>query len=212
MKKKVLKYDQFINENAPAPKPTTTPTPVAPPRPMPTKPGIINPERPSEEDEPMAAKDLSMNQPATKPGETTTPAPVAPPRPMPTKPGIINPERPSEEDEPMAAYDEPASLDSLHSIFADKQEGAEMMDNILNYKGIEVEVPSETGSYMVDGKNLKTKDAQKAYDYVQAQVQAQAQRPEEHADAEAQAYAGQNVLGESKAYSKTRKFNRRTKK
>jgi hypothetical protein len=114
-------------------------------------------------------------------------------------PSIVPTERPSEEDEPMA------SLGDLHNMFADDQHGAELMDdNILNYKGIEVEVPSETGSYMVNGKNLKTKDAQKAYDYVQAQVQAQ--------DAEEQAYTGQNELVESKSYGKTRKFEKRTKK
>jgi hypothetical protein len=97
-----------------------------------------------------------------------------------------------------------ASLGDLHTMFADDQHGAELMDNILKYRGIEVEIPSETGSYMVGGKNLKTKDAQKAYDYVQAQVQAQ--------DTEEQAYAGRNELVESKSYSKTRKFEKRTKK
>jgi hypothetical protein len=130
--------------------------------------------RPSEEDE-------------TKPVPIETPAPTAPPMPS-----IVPRERPSEEDEPMA------SLDDLHGMFGDEPHGAELMDNILKYdtdkhilkyKGIEVEVPSETGSYMVNGKNLKTKDAQKAYDYVQAQVQ-----------------------NESKSYSKTRKFEKRTKK
>jgi hypothetical protein len=195
MNKNLLRYGQFIKENAPAikPAPTTTPAPTAPPM-----PSIIPTERPSEEDEPMAgAEDLSMNQPATKPAPTTTPAPTAPPMPS-----IVPTERPSEEDEPMA------SLGDLHNMFADDQHGAELMDNILNYRGIEVEVPSETGSYMVGGKNLKTKDAQKAYDYVQAQVQTQ----DETEDTEAQAYAGQNELVESKSYSTTRKFNRRTKK
>jgi len=195
MNKNLLRYGQFIKENAPAikPAPTTTPAPTAPPM-----PSIIPTERPSEEDEPMAgAEDLSMNQPATKPAPTTTPAPTAPPMPS-----IVPTERPSEEDEPMA------SLGDLHNMFADDQHGTELMDNILKYRGIEVEVPSETGSYMVGGKNLKTKDAQKAYDYVQAQVQAQ----NETEDAEAQAYAGQNEIVESKSYSTTRKFNRRTKK
>lgn len=128
---------------------------------------------------------INENQPAIKPAPTETPAPTAPPMPS-----IVPPERPSEEDEPMA------SLGDLHNMFADDQHGAELMDNILKYKdnilkykGIEVEVPSETGSYMVNGKNLKTKDPQKAYDYVQAQVQ-----------------------NESKSYSKTRKFEKRTKK
>lgn len=198
MDKKVLRYEGFvrkINENQPAikPAPTTTPAPTAPPM-----PSIVPTERPSEEDEPMAGtQDLSMNQPATKPAPTTTPAPTAPPMPS-----IVPTERPSEEDEPMA------SLDDLHGMFADDQHGAELMDNILKYRGIEVEIPSETGSYMVGGKNLKTKDAQKAYDYVQAQVQAQVQAP----DAEEQAYAGQNELVESTSYSKTRKFEKRTKK
>ena len=199
MDKKVLRYEGFvrkINENQPAtkPAPTTTPAPTAPPMPS------IVPERPSEEDEAMAGtQDLSMNQPATKPAPTTTPAPTAPPMPS------IVPERPSEEDEAMA------SLHDLHGMFADDQHGAELMDNILTicpyksskYRGIEVEVPSETRSYMVGGKNLKTRDAQTAYDYVQAQV---AQ------DTEEQAYAGQNELVESKSYSKTRKFEKRTKK
>lgn len=121
---------------------------------------------------------INENQPAIKPAPTETPAPTAPPMPS-----IVPHERPSEEDEPMA------SLDDLHGMFGDEPHGAELMDNILKYKGIEVEVPSETGSYMVNGKNLKTKDAQKAYDYVQAQVQ-----------------------NESKSYSKTRKFEKRTKK
>ena len=141
---------------------------------------------------------INENQPATKPAPTETPAPTAPP----TMPSIV-PERPSEEDEAMA------SLDDLHGMFVDDQHGAELMDNIqgpriLKYRGIEVEVPSETRSYMVGGKNLKTRDAQKAYDYVQAQVKAQ--------DTEEQAYAGQNELVESKSYSKTRKFEKRTKK
>ena len=137
---------------------------------------------------------INENQPAIKPAPTTTPAPTAPPMPS-----IVPTERPSEEDEPMA------SLDDLHGMFADDQHGAELMDdNILNYRGIEVEIPSETGSYMVGGKNIKTKDAQKAYDYVQAQVQAQ--------DTEEQAYTGQNELVESKSYSKTRKFKIRNKK
>ena len=194
MNKKVLRYEGFvrkINENQPAikPAPTTTPAPTAPPM-----PSIVPHERPSEEDEPMAGtQDLSMNQPATKPAPTETPAPTAPPMPS-----IVPHERPSEEDEPMA------SLDDLHGMFGDEPHGAELMDNILKYKGIEVEVPSETGSYMVNGKNLKTKDPQKAYDYVQAQVQAQ--------DAEEQAYTGQNELVESKSYGKTRKFEKRTKK
>ena len=194
MDKKVLRYEGFvrkINENQPAikPAPTTTPAPTAPPM-----PSIVPTERPSEEDEPMAGtQDLSMNQPATKPAPTETPAPTAPPMPS-----IVPTERPSEEDEPMA------SLDDLHGMFADDQHGAELMDNILKYRGIEVEVPSETRSYMVGGKNLKTRDAQKAYDYVQAQVKAQ--------DTEEQAYTGQNELVESKSYSKTRKFEKRTKK
>jgi hypothetical protein len=137
---------------------------------------------------------INENQPAIKPAPTTTPAPEEDEtKPVPTEtpaptappmPSIVPTERPSEEDEPMA------SLDDLHGMFGDEPHGAELMDNnILKYKGIEVEVPSETGSYMVNGKNLKTKDAQKAYDYVQAQVQ-----------------------NESKSYSKTRKFEKRTKK
>lgn len=202
MDKKVLRYEGFvrkINENQPAikPAPTTTPAPTAPPM-----PSIITPEKPSVEDDPMAkTQDLSMNQPATKPAPTETPAPTAPPMPS-----IVPEKRPSVEDEPMA------SLDDLHGMFGDTPEGAEIMGNVLNYRGpyqnIEVEVPSETGHYMVDGKNLKTKDPKKAYDYVQAQVQAQVQAP----DAEEQAYAGQNELVESKSYSKTRKFEKRTKK
>ena len=199
MDKKVLRYEGFvrkINENQPATKPAQPTTPTKPAPPMPS---IITPEKPSVEDDPMAkTQDLSMNQPATKPAPTETPAPTAPP----TMPSIV-PERPSEEDEAMA------SLDDLHGMFADDQHGAELMDNIqgpriLKYRGIEVEVPSETRSYMVGGKNLKTRDAQKAYDYVQAQVKAQ--------DTEEQAYAGQNELVESKSYSKTRKFEKRTKK
>jgi hypothetical protein len=202
MDKKVLRYEGFvrkINENQPAtkPAPTTTPAPTAPPM-----PSIVPEKRPSVEDEPMAGtQDLSMNQPATKPAPTTTPAPTAPPMPS-----IVPEKRPSVEDEPMA------SLDDLHGMFADDQHGAEIMGNVLNYRGpyqnIEVEVPSETGHYMVDGKNLKTKDAQKAYDYIQAQVQAQVQAQ----DTEEQAYVGQNELVESKSYSKTRKFEKRTKK
>jgi hypothetical protein len=161
-------------------------------------PSIVPEKRPSVEDEPMAGtQDLSMNQPATKPAPTTTPAPTAPPMPS-----IVPEKRPSVEDEPMA------SLDDLHVMFADDQHGAELKDNILKYRRIEVEIPSETGSYMVDGKNLKTKDAQKAYDYIQAQVQAQVQAQ----DTEEQAYVGQNELVESKSYSKTRKFEKRTKK
>jgi hypothetical protein len=144
---------------------------------------------------------INENQPATKPAPTTTPAPTAPPMPS-----IVPEKRPSVEDEPMA------SLDDLHGMFGDTPEGAEIMGNVLNYRGpyqnIEVEVPSETGHYMVDGKNLKTKDAQKAYDYIQAQVQAQVQAQ----DTEEQAYVGQNELVESKSYSKTRKFEKRTKK
>jgi len=148
---------------------------------------------------------INENQPATKP-PTETPAPTAPPK----FPSIVPEKRPSVEDEPMA------SLDDLHSMFADDQHGAELMDNILvigrnpklKYRGIEVEVPSETRSYMVGGKNLKTRDAQEAYDYIQAQVQAQVQAQ----DTEEQAYVGQNELVESKSYSKTRKFEKRTKK
>ena len=172
-----MRYDQFIKENAP---------------------GIVR-----------------------KPGETTTPTPTVPPKPMPKMPPIITPERPSEEDEPMA-YDKPASLEELHGMLGDTPEGAEIMGNVLNYRGpyqnIEVEVPSETGHYMVDGKNLKTKDAQKAYDYIQAQAQAQtkketgAQSLPTKEDPENQAYTGANEIVESKSYSKTRKFKRRTKK
>ena len=222
-----MRYDQFIKENAPGivrkPGETTTPTPTAPPKPMPKTPAIVPTERPSEEDEPMARHDdLSMNHPATKPGETTT-TPIAPPKPMPKTPAIVPTERPSEEDEPMA-YDKPASLEDLHGMFGDTPEGAEIMGNVLNYRGpyqnIEVEVPSETGHYMVDGKNLKTKDAQKAYDYIQAQAQAQTQEEtgaqslptKKEDDPEAQAYTGKNEIVESKSYSKTRKFNKRTKK
>ena len=160
---------------------------------------------------------INENQPAIKevqPAPTTTPAPTAPPMPS-----IVPKERPSEEDEPMArtqdlSMNQPAtmaSLDDLHGMFADDQQhGAELIygDNILKYRGIEVEIPSETGSYMVGGKNLKTKDAQKAYNYVQAQVKAQVKAQ----DAEEQAYEGQNELVESKSYSKTRKFEKRTKK
>ena len=150
---------------------------------------------------------INENQPATKPAQPTTPT-----KPAPTMPPIVPEKRPSEEDEAMA------SLDDLHGMFADDQHGAELMDNgglgptILKYRGIEVEVPSETRSYMVGGKNLKTKDAQKAYDYVQAQVKAQVQAQVQAPDAEEQAYAGQNELVESKSYSKTRKFEKRTKK
>ena len=220
-----MRYDQFIKENAPGivrkPGETTT-TPIAPPKPMPKTPSIVPTERPSEEDEPMARHDdLSMNHPATKPGETTT-TPIAPPKPMPKTPAIVPTERPSEEDEPMAGYDKPASLEDLHGMFGDTPEGAEIMGNVLNYRGpyqnIEVEVPSETGHYMVDGKNLKTKDAQKAYDYIQAQAQAQTQKETgaqslpTNDDPENQAYSGKNEIVESKSYSKTRKFARRTKK
>ena len=215
MDKKVLRYEGFvskINENQPVikPAPTTTPAPTAPPR-----PAIVPTERPSEEDEPMAGtQDLSMNQPATKPAPTETPAPTAPPRPA-----IITPERPSEEDEPMAYHYEPASLDTLHGMFGDTPEGAEIMGNVLNYRGpyqnIEVEVPSETGHYMVDGKNLNTKDPKKAYDYIQAQAQAQKQKETDAqslpTDPENQAYIGKNEIVESKSYSKTRKFEKRTK-
>lgn len=202
MKKNLLRYDQFIKENAPGivrkPGETTTPAPTTPPKPAPARPSIIPTERPSEEDDPMAEYDVEYNQPTTKP--TTTPAPTVP-KPAPARPSIIPTERPSEEDEPMAEYDEPASLDNLYDMFGDTPDGAELMDNVLKYKGIEVEVPSETGRYMVNGRDLKTKDAQKAYDYVQAQI-----------DPEEQAYAGQNELVESKSYSKTRKFTKRTKK
>jgi hypothetical protein len=117
----------------------------------------------------------------SKPAPTTTPAPTITPKPArPMRPSVIPTERPSVQDDPLAGYKD--GLSYLH----DKLEGSELYNNILTYKGYEIEQPSETGNYVVDGVDLKTNDVYAVIKYVNIEKK----------------------YNESKSYKTTRKFGK----
>jgi hypothetical protein len=144
-KKKLFRYNDFVNENQTKEKEETTtiPKPVIP------KPSIINPNKPSIEDDPMAYAKHAYGTGTKEKEETTTiPKPVIP-KPVIPKPSIINPNKPSIEDDPMA------ELNKL-------------------YPG-EVYAASEDGTIFVGDVNTKTKDPAKALEYMNRQPDPEAQ-------------------------------------
>jgi len=161
-----------------------------------------------------------------KPAPVTTPTPTETPRPV--RPSVVPTERPSVEDEPLAKYDEkPIEGGDLNALY-DVLEGSEIKGNVVYYNGYEIDLPSETGNFRVDGHDLKTNDVNKVVDYLnnpKAQAEAQKKRDrmaqrraqsqvqaktETGLDPEAQAQKGEVVdlenIPESKSYKFTRKF------
>ena len=154
----------------------------------------------------------TKQSPSEKPGETTTPVrqPGTPTRPMPTRREEFVPvETPSVNPDPLAEL-------------STKLEGSELKGNTLYYKSHEIEYPSETNSYVVDGKNVG-KDYQAALDYItklDSYYDAKYDKPElsdavvgedgelKNFDAEYEALKGKNNLRESKSYKETRKLNK----
>jgi len=149
-----------------------------------------------------------------RPGETTTTPvrePGTPTRPMPTRRETYVPtETPSVNPDPLA-------------VLKDELEGSKLEGNILYYKDYEIEYPSETNSYVVNGKNVG-KDYQAVIDYIvktDSYYDAEYEKPElsdvtvgedgklNNFDAEYEALKGKTHLKESKSYKDTRNFKKR---
>ena len=145
------------------------------------------------------------NAPATaKPGQGTETAP-APPKPdttpRPVKPSIIPAEEPGVKDNPLAygdtieggdvAVEEPLAYeDAVEGGLEGLAEllGASVERNVISYEGHEIDQPSETGKFRVDGIDLKTNDVEKVVDYLnnpEAQAEAQGKK-EKRVQAQAQ--------------------------
>ena len=127
------------------------------------------------------------NAPAPAPAPGTAPAPTetpTPTTPRPARPSVVPTERPSEADNPLA-YGEgiEGGLHGLAELL-----GAEVSGNTISYEGHEIDMPSETEKFRVDGIDLKTDDPEKVVAYLnnpEAQAEAQAKR-EKRVQAQAQ--------------------------
>jgi hypothetical protein len=123
------------------------------------------------------------SQPGVSP--ETIPAPTKPGTPTkPARPSVVPTERPSEADNPLA-YGEgiEGGLHGLAELL-----GAEVSGNAISYEGHEIDMPSETEKFRVDGIDLKTNDPEKVVAYLnnpEAQAEAQAKR-EKRVQAQAQ--------------------------
>lgn len=158
------------------------------------------------------------------------PTPVETPveTPMPTRPSVIPTERPSVDPAPLAYGDvdsvetesEEEGIPSFEEDVVEggleglaDQLGADIENNTINFDGHEIDQPSETGNFRVDGIDLKTADTQVVIDYLnnpEAQAEAQAKK-EKRVQAQAQraqakAQVEPEVTVESKSYKTTRNF------
>ena len=128
------------------------------------------------------------NAPApSKPGQGTETAPApteTPSTPRPSRPSVIPTEEPGVKDNPLAYGDAvEGGLEGLAELL-----GASVEGNVISYEGHEIDQPSETGQFRVDGIDLKTKDAEKVVDYLnnpEAQAEAQGKK-ERRVQAQAQ--------------------------
>ena len=130
------------------------------------------------------------NAPApSRPGVSpeTIPAPTKPDTtPRPARPSVIPTEEPGVKDNPLAYGDVDAvegGLEGLAELL-----GASVERNVISYDGHEIDQPSETGQFRVDGIDLKTDDVEKVVDYLnnpQAQAEAQGKK-ERRVQAQAQ--------------------------
>ena len=130
------------------------------------------------------------NAPApSRPGVSpeTIPAPTRPDTtPRPARPSVIPTEEPGVKDNPLAYGDVDAvegGLEGLAELL-----GSSVERNVISYDGHEIDQPSETGQFRVDGIDLKTDDVEKVVDYLnnpQAQAEAQGKK-EKRVQAQAQ--------------------------
>ena len=128
------------------------------------------------------------NAPATaKPGQGTETAPSpteTPSIPKPARPSVVPTEEPGVKDNPLAYGDAvEGGLEGLAELL-----GASVERNVISYEGHEIDQPSETGQFRVDGIDLKTDDVEKVVDYLnnpEAQAEAQGKR-EKRVQAQAQ--------------------------
>ncbi len=121
--------------------------------------------------------------PGTAPAPTETPTPTTP---RPARPSVVPTERPSEADNPLA-YGEVEGIEGGLQGLADLL-GSEVSGNTISYEGHEIDMPSETEKFRVDGIDLKTDDPEKVVAYLnnpEAQAEAQAKR-DKRAQAQAQ--------------------------
>lgn len=129
------------------------------------------------------------NAPAPAPAPGTAPAPTetpTPTTPRPARPSVVPTERPSEADNPLAYGDVEGIEGGLQGL-ADLL-GAEVSGNTISHDGHEIDMPSETEKFRVDGIDLKTDDPEKVVAYLnnpEAQAEAQAKR-EKRVQAQAQ--------------------------
>jgi hypothetical protein len=128
------------------------------------------------------------NAPApSKPGQGTETAPApteTPSTPKPSRPSVIPTEEPGVKDNPLAYGDAvEGGLEGLAELL-----GASVEGNVISYEGHEIDQPSETGQFRVDGIDLKTDDVEKVVDYLnnpEAQAEAQGKK-ERRVQAQAQ--------------------------
>lgn len=128
------------------------------------------------------------NAPApSKPGQgtETAPPPTKPDTtPRPARPSVIPTEEPGVKDNPLAYGDAvEGGLEGLAELL-----GASVERNVISYEGHEIDQPSETGKFRVDGIDLKTNDVEKVVDYLnnpEAQAEAQGKK-EKRVQAQAQ--------------------------
>lgn len=130
------------------------------------------------------------NAPApSRPGVSPeiAPAPTETPvTPRPARPSVVPTEEPGVKDNPLAYGDVDAvegGLEGLAELL-----GASVERNVINYEGHEIDQPSETGKFRVDGIDLKTDDVEEVVDYLnnpEAQAEAQAKK-ERRVQAQAQ--------------------------
>ena len=130
------------------------------------------------------------NAPApSRPGVSpdTAPAPTRPDTtPRPARPSVIPTEEPGVRDNPLAYGDVDAVEGGLEGLA--EFLGASVERNVINHDGHEIDQPSETGQFRVDGIDLKTDDVEKVVDYLnnpQAQAEAQGKK-ERRVQAQAQ--------------------------
>jgi len=119
--------------------------------------------------------------PEVAPAPTETPSTPAPTR---VRPSVVPTEEPGVKDNPLAYGDAvEGGLEGLAELL-----GASVERNVISYEGHEIDQPSETGKFRVDGIDLKTDDVEKVVDYLnnpQAQAEAQGKK-ERRVQAQAQ--------------------------
>jgi len=126
--------------------------------------------------------------------------------PAPTRRPLIPAEEPSINPDPLAELEEEGG--DLKTL-SYELEGSELSDNVLNYDGHRIEMPSETNTFIVDGYNLKSRNIKDVINYLN-DPEAQS-KADERKNRRLQGQSKPNAQNESKSYKDKFIFEKRKK-